>query len=270
MSPYNPLSPILLPWRHRELVAPLARRKIASRYRGSTLGLLWAILNPLLMLGIYTFVFSVVFHAKWGLESTGRSSFALFLFSGFILYSVFSDAVNEAPSLLVQNRLYIRQLIFPTELLAWISLISGLFHFCINTVILTIFYGWVIGPPSPSALLLPISVAPIILISLGAVWIISSLGVHLKDLGHIVGLLTTALLFLSPIFYPASAVPESLQPLYALNPFVSILENSRALLFDHSIPEWRDWLSPLAGAWIFAWFGYFFFMKTKEGFADVV
>ncbi|MCH2187157.1 ABC transporter permease [Myxococcota bacterium] len=270
MSPYNPLSPILLPWRYRELVVPLARRKIASRYRGSTLGFMWAILNPLLMLGIYTFVFAVVFHAKWGLESGGGYSFALFLFSGFILYWVFSDAVSEAPSLLLQNKLYIRQLVFPTELLAWISLISGLFHFGINTVILTIFYAWVVGPPSPSALLLPLSVTPIILISLGAVWIISSLGIYLKDLGHLMGLLTTALLFLSPIFYPASAVPESLQPFYALNPFVSILENSRFLLFEHAIPPWKAWLGPFIGSWIFAWFGYFFFMKTKEGFADVV
>ena len=222
------------------------------------------------MLVIYTFVFSVVFQAKWGLESTDRSSFALFLFSGLILYSIFSDAVTEAPSLLVQNRLYIRQLIFPTEVLAWISILSGLFHFGINALILTLFYAWVIGPPSLTAFLLPLSTVPIVLLSLGAVWIVSSLGVHLRDLGHLVGLMTTALLFLSPIFYPASAVPDSLQPFYALNPFVSILENSRTLLFEHSIPRWNDWMGTTAGSWLFAWFGYFWFMKTKEGFADVV
>ncbi len=270
MSSYNPLSLVLLPWRYRELVLPLARRRILSRYRGSVLGVLWAVLNPLFMLAIYTFIFSVVFQAKWGADPGSRSGFALFLFSGLILYSVFSECVNEAPSLLITNKLYIQQLVFPTEVLAWISLLGSLFHLVVNWMILTLFYSAVIGAPSFSVLYLPLTAIPIVLLSLGAVWFISSIGIYLRDLGHVVGLLTTALLFLSPIFYPASAVPAAFQAYYALNPFVHILETSRAVLFHGSPPEWGALIISILGSWLFAWLGFIWFMKAKKGFSDVI
>ena len=270
MSSYNPLSLVLLPWHYRELVLPLARRRILSRYRGSVLGVLWAVLNPLFMLAIYTFIFSVVFQAKWGADPGSRSGFALFLFSGLILYSVFSECVNEAPSLLITNKLYIRQLVFPTEVLAWISVLGSLFHLVVNWMILTLFYSVVIGAPSFSVLYLPLTAIPIVLLSLGAVWFISSIGIYLRDLGHVVGLLTTALLFLSPIFYPASAVPAAFRAYYSFNPFVHILENSRMVLLHGSPPAWESLIISILGSWLFAWLGYIWFMKAKKGFSDVI
>jgi lipopolysaccharide transport system permease protein len=240
------------------------------RYRGSVLGVFWAVLNPLLMLAIYTFIFSVVLQIKWGLDPSNRSAFALFLFAGLILYSVFSDCVNEAPSLLIAHKLYIQQLVFPTEVLAWISVLGSLFNLAINWLILTIFYVIVVGVPSPTVLYLPLVAAPIVLLSLGAVWFISSIGLYLRDLGHVVGLLTTALLFLSPIFYPVAAVPAEFQDYYALNPFVHILEIARAVLFHASNPDWALLARSLLGSWLFAWLGFIWFMKAKKGFADVV
>jgi lipopolysaccharide transport system permease protein len=270
LSLLNPLTPIVLAGRYRGLLLPLVRRKISARYRGSVLGTSWAVLNPLIMLGIYTFIFSVIFQSKWGIDSSSRPEFALFLFSGLILYSVFAECVNEAPSVLLENRLYIRQLVFPTELLAWVSVLATLFNLLINWVILILFYSLIVGVPTPTILYLPLIAFPVVLITLGSVWIISSVGLYLRDIGHIVGLLTTALLFLSPIFYPAAAVPERFQSYYALNPFVHILEMSKGALFYGQHPHWIQLGASLAGSWIFAWLGYIWFMKTKRGFPDVV
>jgi lipopolysaccharide transport system permease protein len=270
LNRYNPLAPLALIVRYRELVFPLTGRRISARYRGSLLGMLWAVLNPLLMLGIYTFIFSVVFQSKWGLDRGDRNEFALFLFSGLILYSVFSGCLNEAPSLLLNNKLYIKQLVFPTEVLAWVSVLSGLFDLVINFVILMVFHAVVLGTPALTLLYFPLIVLPVVLITLGSIWFVASIGIYLRDLGHIVGLVTTALLFLSPIFYPASAVPERFQAYYTLNPFAHILEMSKGALFYGQAPEPALLGACLAGSWAFSWLGYLWFMRAKKGFADVV
>ena len=270
MRLHSPLAPGAITWKFRQLIVPLARRKIASRYRGSVLGMLWALLNPLIMLGIYTFIFSVVFQSKWGGAGDNQFEFALFLFSGLILYLVFSECVNEAPSLLVTNKLYIQQLVFPTEVLPWVSLYAALFNLAINWLILMIFYSVVVGLPSPTVLYMPLIALPIVFITVGAVWFISSIGLYLRDIAHVVGLLTTALLFLSPIFYPASAVPDAFQAYYSMNPFVPILEMSKGALFHGLPPDWPILGCELLGSWIFAWLGYTWFMHTKKGFPDVV
>jgi len=232
--------------------------------------MLWAILNPLIMLGIYTFIFSVVFQSKWGSSDGSQSNFALFLFSGLILYLIFSECVNEAPSLLRENKVYIQQLVFPTEILPWISVLASIFNFMINWLILIFFYSAVIGPPPVTALFMPLMAIPVALITVGTVWFISSLGLYLRDITHLVGLMTTAILFLSPIFYPASAVPESFQAYYSLNPFVPILTMSKGALFHGLLPSAEAFAFLLIGSWAFAWLGYLWFMYSKRGFADVV
>ena len=267
---HSPLAPLAVAWRYRDLLLPLARRKVSARYRGSALGMLWALLSPVLLLGIYTFIFSVVLQVKWDLDPGSRDQFALFLFSGMILYSVFSDCINEAPSLMIENKLYIRQLVFPVEVLPWVSVLSSLFPLSVNFVILMLFYGLFLGAPSLSLLYFPLTALPVVFLTLGGVWFLSSIGVYLRDLGHAVGLLTTALLFLSPIFYPASVVPADYRVYYALNPFVHILDMSRGALFQASHPDGAVLAGCLFGSWLFAWLGYSWFMATKKGFADVV
>ena len=270
MRLHSPLAPGLITWKYRGLIAPLVRRRIASRYRGSVLGMLWAILTPLIMLGIYTFIFSVVFQSKWGGAEENQSNFALFLFSGLILYLIFSECVNEAPSLLRENKLYIQQLVFPTEILPWVSVLTSLFNFLINWLILIFFYCAVMGLPPLTAFFMPVIALPVALITVGTVWFISSLGLYLRDITHVVGLMTTALLFLSPIFYPASAVPDSFQLYYSVNPFVPILNMSKAALFQGSPPRWQTFVFLLIGSWTFAWLGYLWFIHSKKGFPDVV
>ncbi len=267
---YQPFAFLHSGWKHRELIRRLAWRKIELRYRGSFLGFFWTIINPLLLLCVYTFVFSFVFKAKWGGAEAGTAEFSLFLFSGIILYSVFAECVNEAPNLMLQNSVFVKQHLFPLETLPWVSLAATLFNFAVGLGVLAVFHFFVLGVPPMSSLYLPLILLPVVLMTLGATWLLASLGVFLRDISQVVGVVTTALLFLSPIFYPASRIPEHLRSTYFLNPFARIIEMSKGVLFRDVAPEWLPLASLCLGGWLAAWVGYVWFMKSKQGFADVV
>jgi len=266
----HPLAFLASGWRHRRLVRRLAWRHIESRYRGSVLGLLWSLLHPLLLLGIYTFVFSVVFQVKWGRAEGGNTEFALFLFSGMILYAIFAENVNEAPNLLRSHQIFIKQLVFPSEILPWVSLAASFFTFALSAVILTAFHLLVRGLPPWTWVYLPLVIVPLALLSLGASWLLSSLGVFLEDISQVVGLATTALLFLSPIFYSPDRIPDAWRELYLLNPIATILIASKNVLFRGSAPDWAALGTVTAAGWGAAWLGWIWFVKTRKSFADVL
>ncbi len=270
MGLFQPFAFLQVGWKHRHLIRRMAWRQIESGHRGSVLGWLWTIINPLLMLCVYTFVFSVVFRAKWNLPTGENGQFALFLFSGLILYNIFAHCVNSAPRLILSNRLYVKQVLFPIEILSWVSLAEALFNFTVSFAILAAFYLVFQGVPPVSILFLPLIILPLLLFSVGSSWLLSSLGVFLSDIAQVVGVLTMALLFMSPIFYPASRIPEEFQPYYFLNPLATVLEMAKGSLFYGVIPDWKTLLGFTIGAWGAAWLGYVWFMKTKKGFADVL
>lgn len=271
LSRYSPLSFAMTGWNSRRLIFYLARRKIETRYRGSIFGILWALLEPLAMLTIYTFVFSFVFRARWGGLPPGvHGEFAIFLFSGLTIYAVFSESVNESPSSILESTAYVKQLIFPTEVLAWVLVLAGLFRFSINSVLLVAFYRLTMGNLPVSAAFMPLVLLPVVLLALGVTWLLSSLGVFLRDVGQFVGLATTGLLFLSPIFYPASAIPERFQSIYFLNPFAGVLEMSKRSLFEGQPPDPLELGVLVAVGWAVAWAGHSWFQLTKSSFADVL
>lgn len=257
-------------WRHRQLILRLTRSRIAERYRGSLLGGAWAVVLPLLMLGVYTFVFSEVFHARWDGNGLGGVGFALRLFAGMLTFAVFADCATEAPSLMHANQTYIKQMLFPTEVLGWVSVLGALWRFAMGFALLFVFQVVLSGGPSLAVLALPLALVPLALIALGTSWIFSSLGVFLRDLAQVVTVFTQALLFLSPVFYPASRVPESLRPWFHANPFVTILESVRAPLFDGVLPDWRALGIVTAVAFVYAWAGHRWFLRAKGSFADVL
>jgi len=267
-SLYNPLAFVDSGWRNRSLILRLTARKIEARYRGSVLGVLWGLLNPLMMLGLYTFVFSVVFRARWA--ASGRNEVALLIFAGLLLYTVFAKCVNEAPSLVVNHRTYIKQVVFPAEILVWVIVLTALFDFAIGFGGLGAFWVAGLGVPPATWLLLPLMLMPVVLLALGTTWLLSSLGVFLRDIEQVVGTFTTALLFLSPIFYPASRVPEELRSLYEWNPFALLVEMFREAVFSGFPPDWARWAVVAGVSWLTAWLGYAWFMTTKRSFADVL
>lgn len=266
----TPLEFLRVAFTNRVLIARLTRREIEARYKGSLLGIFWLVLTPLLMLAIYTFVFSVVFQSRWGESTDSKGEFALFLFSGLIIFNLVSECLNRAPGLMLENISYIKKVVFPLEVQAWVALAVALFNAFVSTIILFAFYLVVRGLPPPTALLFPFVVLPLCIVVLGIIWFLSSLGVFLRDLKPILIVVTTVLMFLCPIFYPVSAVPEGFRRVLFLNPLTVVLEDSKLVLFYGKLPEVFPLLVYLLVAWIIAWFGYSWFMRSKKGFADVV
>jgi len=257
-------------FRHRALIAHLAGRRLQARHRGSLLGPAWLLLQPALLLGIYTLVFSLLFEAKWGTLLGGRGEFGLFLFSGVLLYSIFSESVNAAPGLMLENERYITQIRFPIEILPWVSLVASFYFFFFGALVLLFFHCLLLGLPPVGWLVLPAILLPIALLTLGVTWFLSAVGVYFRDLSQITVMFTTALLFLSPVFYPASRIPDSLRAVYEMNPFAILLEASKHLLFFGDAPDWRGVAIVGAISFAVAGAGYAWFMRTKRGFADVV
>lgn len=259
--------------RNRRLAFRLAGREIEARYRGSVLGALWLLIMPLLMLGVYTFAFSVVFKARWGgAEGAAASTpaFALFLFAGLSIYSVFADTLNRAPGLILENPAYVKKVVFPLELLPWVALLVSLFNFAVSMAIFFAFYPFVFGVPPLTVLWLPLIILPVLLMTLGLSWFLASLGVFLRDIRQVVGVFTMALLFLSPIFYPMEALPEDARAMLQLNPFATVLEQARGVLFEGTRPNFVSLSIEIVITAFIAALGYAWFVRTRKAFADVL
>jgi len=243
---------------------------VNDRYRGALLGGAWALVLPLLMLCVYTFVFSVVLQGRWQGANDGGAGFAMRVFTGMLLFGIFAECVNEAPALLLSSQSFLKQVLFPSEVLPWVSLLAALWRFAMGFVLLMIARTLLLGVPPASSLAIPVMLVPMVLLTLGWSWLLSSLGVFLRDLAQVITVFTSAAMFLSPVFYPASRIPEVLRPWLFLNPLATILEAARPALFDGKLPDWNALALTTIGTFAFAWLGHAWFVRAKPGFADVL
>lgn len=256
-------------WRNSELIRVLAKREVLGRYRGSFLGMLWSFFNPLFMLAVFTFVFSVIFQARWG-GGGSKTEFALQLFAGLLVFNLFAECINRAPGLILLNINYVKKVVFPLEIIPFVSLLSALFHTLISLGVWLIAYALFFGFPHLTLLYVPLVLMPFCLFLMGMSWALASLGVFIRDVSQFIGLLTTALMFMSPIFYPVTAFPEDHRYILYLNPLTTVIEQARDVLFWGKTPDFFMlgiyWIATLGIAWLgFAWF-----QKTRRGFADVL
>lgn len=258
-------------WRNRHLVIQMSKREVVGRYRGSFMGLAWSFFNPLFMLIVYTFVFSVVFKARWGINSEeSKTTFAILLFVGLIVHGLFADCVNRAPGLIVGNVNYVKKVIFPLEILPWVAMGSALFHTTISLIVLLL-AQLILSHTLPwTAIFFPVILLPLLFATMGAAWFLSAIGVYLRDVSQTIGIFTTVLLFLSPVFYPISALPEEYRIWLKLNPLTFIIEEGRKTLIFGQIPDWTGWVLYLAVSVTVSWLGFWWFQKTRNGFADVL
>ncbi|MCA3159500.1 MAG: ABC transporter permease [Burkholderiales bacterium] len=266
-SPYEMFASL---WRNRELIKALAKREVLGRYRGSYLGLLWSFFNPLFMLAVYTFVFSVIFKARWGGGSDSKTEFALVLFAGLLVFSLFAECINRAPGLILFSTNYVKKVVFPLEILPFVGVLSALFHTLISLGVWLIAYTLFFGIPHLTVFYLPLVLLPFCLFLMGMSWALASLGVFLRDVSQFIGLLTTALMFLSPIFYPATAVPEDYRYILYINPLSTVVEQTRDVLFWGKTPDLFILGMYCVVTLGIAWLGFAWFQKTRKGFADVL
>jgi lipopolysaccharide transport system permease protein len=273
MSRFYPTSLISIPatiLRHRELLWELIKRDFIGRYKGSFMGVAWSLFNPLLMLVIYTFVFSVAFKARWGVESESKLGFAIVLFSGLIVHALFAECLNRAPTLITSHPNYVKRVVFPLEILPLMALGSALGHFIVSLTVL-VFFCLVSGASLHFAgILLPVILLPMLLIVLGLSWLLASLGVYLRDFAQAIGMMTTVTLFLAPVFYPIEALPPFYQAILVWNPItLPVIQLRSALLWGEPI-NWLAWGTSLIIGMAVLYLGFAWFQKTRKGFADVL
>lgn len=257
-------------WRNRGLIFALIKRDVMARYRGSILGIVWAFFQPVFTLTIYTFVFNVVFKSRWGTRGDSKIEFALLLFAGLIVFNLFSECISRSPTWILTHINYVKKVIFPLEILLWVSLGTSLFQMLMSLSVWLLFYVLAFGLPHSTVLLLPMILLPLILIIMGLSWILASLGVYLRDVSQIIGIVITGLLFLSPIFYPVSSLPLQYQAFLRLNPLTHAIEGMRDILYWNHFPSIEVYAIYALFSLLFAWLGFAWFQKTRKGFADVL
>ncbi len=258
-------------WRHRQLIYQMTQREVVGRYKGSVMGLLWSFLNPIFMLTVYTFVFSVVFKARWGVgQDETKTQFAVVLFVGMIVHGLLAEVLNRAPGLVLANANYVKKVVFPLEILPLISIGAALFHSLISLAVLLTAFLIFNGYLHWTAVLTPLVLFPLVILTLGLAWLLASLGVYLRDIGQTIGIFTTMLMFASPVFFPITAIPEEYRPVIMANPLTFIIEQAREVLIWGHLPDWAGLSIYSLGALAVAWSGYAWFQKTRKGFADVL
>lgn len=257
-------------WRNRELINVSAKREVLGRYRGSMLGLLWSFFNPLLMLAVYTFVFSVVFKARWNIESGSKTEFAMVLFAGLIVFNLFGESISRAPAVVLNNPNYVKKVVFPLEILPVVTLLSALFHGAISLGVWLVAHLIFFGLPHVTALYLPLVILPLLLFIMGLSWGLASLGVFLRDVSQFIGTVVTVLMFMTPIFYSIAALPEEFRQWLYLNPLTPVIEQARNVLYWGKQPDFALLGIYTMVSLLIAWLGFAWFQKTRKGFADVL
>jgi len=258
-------------WKNRQLIRQMSWRAVIGRYRGSFMGLTWSFFHPIFMLMVYTFVFSFIFKARWGVgNEESKVGFAITLFVGMIVHGLFAECINQSPNLILSNANYVKKIVFPLEILPMVVIFSALFQAVVSVLVLLVALIVTNGYLHWTVLFLPLVFLPLAVMVLGFTWFIASLGVFARDIGQVTGIFTTVLLFLSPVFYPVSALPARYQPWLMLNPLTFIIEQARAVLLYGKLPDWTGLFVYSLISIFICLAGFWWFQKTRKGFADVV
>ena len=263
----NPLRISADIWRNRYLLGQLVKRDVLLRYRGAMFGVLWIFLSPLIMLAIFAFIFGQIFQMRWPQQESGVP-FWLLLYSGLIAFNLFAEAISRAPTSVRGYPSFVKKIIFPVNILPVVPLGAALVHGGFNFLILLAALAWT-GHLHASILLFPLLVVPLLLLALGLSWFLAAWGVFIKDMTQIVPVFVQMLMFISPVFYPVSAVPKMLRPFYQYNPLCAVIETSRAAVIGQPI-EWGVWGIALAFCLLMAILGYAFFQHSRDEFADAL
>ena len=259
--------------RNRSLFVQMTKRNVEMRYRGSALGLVWSFVQPLMMLCVYTFVFSVVFKARWGGDASvgdSKGAFAVIMFCGMALFNLFAESINMSCGSIVGNPNLVKKVIFPLEILP-LTQVATTFILGMAWFVLLFFGAWfILGSVHWTMLLLPLVFIPLVFFSTGVSYFVASLGVYVRDTQYVIGVVLQILFFATPIFYPINAVPGCFRVVLEVNPLTVFIEQARKVFLYGRMPDWLFLGLATLVSLVVLQLGYFFFVKTKRGFADVL
>jgi homopolymeric O-antigen transport system permease protein len=252
-----------------ELIISLARRELVARYKGSVLGILWALLTPVVMITIFTFIFAEIFGARFGVSSSPWD-YALYLFCGLLPWTMFQETVQQSATVIVSHANLVKRVVFPLETLPLALTLTSLINQLFGTLALLIAIVVIRHELHASLLWLPVLLIPQLILTMGAAWLTASLGVFLRDTAQGIALLMMAWMFLTPIIYPESAVPERYRPFINANPFTSLVRSYRRILLEGTAPDWPSLAYFSAWSLVLFCFGYWWFARSRRNFADVI
>src|SRR5215831_7860321 len=255
--------------RRIDLIISLTRRELAARYRGSLLGLLWTLVTPIVMIAIFTIIFAGLFKAKFG-ASSSRWDYALYLFCGLLPWNAFQESVQLSTTTIVAHANLVKRVVFPLETLPVSLSLAAVFNQLFGTVVLVGATGLLRHEIHVTLIYLPVILIPQIIATLGAAWLVASLGVFVRDIVQGIGLVLMAWMYLTPIIYPESIVPENYRRIINFNPFTPLIRNYRRLILDGLAPDWWGLGYFLGFAVLLFLFGYWWFARTRKNFADVI
>ncbi|WP_233523415.1 ABC transporter permease [Dyella solisilvae] len=262
-------SPLGRAWARRDVFWELLKRDIASRYSGSFLGLLWSFFNPLLMLAVYTLAFREFLGMRWPNLASG-ADFSLMIFSGMIVHTLMAECLVRGPMVIVSQSNLVKRVVFPLAILPCVTVASSLFNTLLSLMVLLVFVLMTQHALHASLLYLPIVFAPYVLLLCGVCWLMASLGVFIRDIAQVAGVISAILMFLSPVFYPASSLHEPYRSWLHWNPLTLIIEQTRDVVLFGQAPDWQALgLYGLASI-VVVLIGYGWFQRTRDGFADVL
>lgn len=269
--PLSPLHGFRTIWTERQLVNQLVRRSLSMMYSETILGIFWSFARPLFLLAVYTMVFGIIFRANFfPNQKTGMGEFAVILLLGLTIFGIFSETVSRSSGLMVGNANLIKKVVFPIELLPVVDIIVVIINALFGLVVFSAGYIFIYKSVPFTVLLLPMTITPLVMISLGVSYFVCSLSVYIRDVGQIIGILVSVLLFVSPIFYPLSAAPETIRGFMSISPLAFALEASRSLVFDGNLPRSATLAVHYAVGFATLWAGWAWFQFTRRGFADVL
>lgn len=257
--------------KYKELIFQLTKRDFLQRYKGSYLSFLWAMLSPLVMLAVYSFIFIIIFKLKWeSPQDYGKSTYTLMIFSGLVPFYIFSESINRSLTLIASNANYIKKVVFPAEILPISLVISTVINHGFGLMLLIMGKFLFLNTPNWTILLLPLAILPLVMLSLGLTLICAAVGVYVRDLVHVIGLLMNVLFYMSPIFYSTSIVPEPFNVFISINPLTPIIEQWRAIFIRGELFDLAGYAISLTTSTAILCLGFITFYLLRKGFADVI
>lgn len=256
-------------WRNRHLVAMMVKRDAIGKYKGSLLGALWPLINPVGHLILYTFLFCFILNVKFN-NTSGMGNFALYLMSGLLPWGAFSEAVSRSSTIILENPNLVKRVVFPLPVLPMVAVLSPLITEAMAFGMLTVAIAFVMHTVHPTLIYVPLIAVSQVLLTFGIACLLSSLGVYIRDIKHIMALALSAWMYATPIVYPAEKLPQEFQILLWINPMAGIVIDYRRVLLQGLAPDWSHYAIYTAIAIVVAILGFTFFDKTKKSFADVM
>ncbi len=264
------MSPIRVYTAHRDLIHALVARQVQARYKGSVLGLAWLVLRPLLLLAVFTFVFSVVFQARWDRPVENQAQFALLLYAGLVCHQMIAECLTRSPNAMVEFTTYVKKVVFPVEILPMVVAAQAVVGFGIGFALLLAAQALLLGGLPITVIAAPLVILPLALFGLAIGWALAGLGPYFRDLAPLAGLASLVLMFLSPVFYPLSAVPEGFRWVIGANPLAFVIEQLRLVAVFGVWPDWAGLALFGLAAFGLATLALALFGRLRPGFADVL